>query len=72
MSHKCVKCEDEKSLTEFYFRNDTQSYRKECKICFNQAKKYYVKKIQLKMMKNLKIQIKHKLKYVLFVIKKNN
>lgn len=35
----CIKCEIEKPLTEFYLRNDTGNYRKDCKDCLNKAKK---------------------------------
>ena len=31
----CNKCNTEKELTEFYYRKDTNSYRKECKECFS-------------------------------------
>lgn len=54
MSQKCIKCDNEKSLTEFYFRNDSQSYRNECKICFNQAKKILREKNTIKNDEKLK------------------
>ena len=33
MSKKCIKCYTTKCVSEFAFRNDTQKYRNECKIC---------------------------------------
>ena len=29
----CNKCNNEKNITEFYFRKDNQKYRNECKSC---------------------------------------
>ena len=37
----CAKCKEKKSLSEFYFRKDTNKYRNECKKCFsNQTKQF--------------------------------
>jgi hypothetical protein len=35
----CIKCKLEKELSEFYYRNDTKTYRKKCKKC-HQNKEY--------------------------------
>jgi hypothetical protein len=36
---KCNKCGNEKELTEFFFRKDSQKYRNECKVCFTESNK---------------------------------
>jgi hypothetical protein len=38
----CIKCGIEKSLSDYYFRKDSNSYRNECKICcLNKNKDYH-------------------------------
>lgn len=37
----CTKCQIDKSLSEFYFRKDTENYRKECKDCIKNLRKIY-------------------------------
>ena len=34
----CYKCDNTKELSEFYYRNDTKTYRNECKDCTKRAK----------------------------------
>lgn len=34
----CIKCNQTKELTEFYYRKDNNTYRNECKICIKTAK----------------------------------
>ena len=34
----CTKCNQQKELSEFYFRSDTQTHRNECKDCTKAAK----------------------------------
>ncbi len=36
---ECLSCSKEKSLSDFYFRNDTKRYRSVCKSCFLQKRK---------------------------------
>ena len=38
---KCEKCHIEKEISEFYFRNETNKYRKDCKECFKLHSKIY-------------------------------
>ncbi len=40
---KCRVCEKFKDLDEFYFRKDSNSYRKDCKICVNRRTCAYSK-----------------------------
>lgn len=39
----CTKCNTEKPLSEFYFRNDTQKYKNQCKACKNLYTKEYLR-----------------------------
>ena len=38
---KCNKCNIEKDESEYYFRNDTQKFRDECKVCHMKVKGIY-------------------------------
>lgn len=38
---KCEKCQIEKELSEFYFRKDSNNYRRNCKECVKQLRKIY-------------------------------
>ena len=38
---RCSKCENEKELSEFNVRTDTQKYRKQCRSCINLITKEY-------------------------------
>ena len=39
MKKKCKTCEQEKEVTEFYFRKVSGKYRNECKECCNKRNK---------------------------------
>jgi hypothetical protein len=39
----CIKCKEEKELTEFYYRKDTNKFFNTCKLCKNKIKKEYYK-----------------------------
>ena len=51
---KCSKCENEKELSEFNFRKDTQKYRNQCRDCIKLLKKEY------QTMNEAKIKIQRK------------
>ena len=51
---KCSKCGDEKELTEFNIRKDTQRYRTQCRDCIKLINKEY------QTMKNDKVKIQRK------------
>ena len=38
---KCLKCDNEKELSEFSYRNDTHKYRNQCRDCIKLMKKEY-------------------------------
>ena len=38
---RCLKCDNEKELSEFNFRKDTQKYRKQCRGCNKLINKEY-------------------------------
>ena len=38
---RCSKCKNEKELSEFNVRTDTQKYRKQCRCCIKLIKKEY-------------------------------
>lgn len=50
----CNKCGEEKPLTDYYFRSDSKSYRKDCKDCFKQAKAERESKPGVKALRALK------------------
>lgn len=62
MSQKCTKCEIDKPLSEFYIRNETGKYRKDCKECMNKRKlelrKKYIENNNEKLKNVDKTQIK--------------
>lgn len=53
----CTKCNCEKELTEFYFRKDTNDYRKQCKQCASDVSKQNYNE---KMEKRKEYQLKNK------------
>lgn len=50
----CNKCGKEKPLTDYYFRSDSKTYRKDCKDCFKQAKAERESKPGIKELRALK------------------
>lgn len=50
----CNKCGKEKPLTDYYFRSDNKTYRKDCKDCFKQAKAERESKPGIKELRALK------------------
>ena len=38
---RCSNCKNEKELSEFNVRTDTQKYRKQCRVCIKLIKKEY-------------------------------
>ena len=50
----CNKCGKEKPLTDYYFRSDNKTYRKDCKDCFKQAKAERESKPGVKALRALK------------------
>jgi hypothetical protein len=40
----CTTCGLEKPLSEYYFRNDTQKYHKQCKACVDERSKEYARR----------------------------
>ena len=38
---KCVNCQNDKELSEFYFRKDSNNYRSNCKECVKESRKIY-------------------------------
>ena len=54
----CSKCEKEKSIIEFAFRNDSNNYRNICKICRNLIQKEYVKHNKKEISEKAKIYYK--------------
>lgn len=50
----CNKCGKEKPLTDYYFRSDNKTYRKDCKDCFKQVKAERESKPGIKELRALK------------------
>ena len=50
----CNKCGKEKPLTDYYFRSDNKTYRKDCKDCFKLAKAERESKPGVKALRALK------------------
>lgn len=57
----CSQCNETKELNEFYFRNDTNSYRNTCKLCFKLAIETHRSKPGIKEQRALKEKERRKL-----------
>jgi septum formation topological specificity factor MinE len=66
----CKTCNSEKELSEFYFRKDSQKYRSECKVCFEDKKSNRYLKNRNKIRKYQKKYYEKNKKNILKCVKK--